>query len=132
MLSERHALENNKNRKILLSILSNIRYFARQAFPLRGDRGLSEEKSNLHQLPNLRAQENPEIIEWLRKRDEKYTLPEIQNELLDAMAPGMMQQISANIQNAMFFMIMADETADVSNKDQLVICIRWVDVLSVL
>ena len=26
-----------------------------------------------------------------------------------------------------FFMIMADETADVSNKEQLVICIRWVD-----
>ena len=81
LLSEQHALENSKNRKILLSILSNIRYFARQAFLLRGDRGLSEEKSNFHQLINLRAQENPEIIEWLRKRDEKYTLPEIQNEL---------------------------------------------------
>ena len=39
LLSE-HALENSKNRKILLSILSNIRYLARQAFPLRGDRGL--------------------------------------------------------------------------------------------
>ncbi|XP_015770301.1 PREDICTED: xanthine dehydrogenase/oxidase-like [Acropora digitifera] len=125
LLSEEHALENSKNRKILLSILSNIRYFARQAFPLRGDRGLSEEKSNFHQLLNLRAQENPEIIEWLRKRDEKYTLPEIQNELLEAMAPGMMRQISANIQNATFFMIMADEAADVSNKEQLVICIRF-------
>jgi len=40
------------------------------------------------------------------------------------MAPGMMRQISANIQNATFFMIMADETADVSNKEQLVVCIR--------
>ena len=40
LLSEQHALENSKNRKILLSILSNIRYLARQAFPLRGDRGL--------------------------------------------------------------------------------------------
>ena len=81
--------------------------------------------SNFHQLLNLRAQENPEIIEWLRKRDEKYTSPEIQNELLEAMALGMMRQISANIQNATFFTIMADETADVSNKEQL--CIRWVD-----
>ena len=43
------------------------------------------------------------------------------------MAPGMMPQISANIQNATFFTIMAGETADVSNKDQLVIYIRWVD-----
>ena len=81
--------------------------------------------SNFHQLLNLRAQENPEIIEWLRKRDEKYTSSEIQNELLEAMAPGMMREISANIQNATFFTTMADETADVSNKEQL--CIRWVD-----
>ena len=44
------------------------------------------------------------------------------------MAPGMMRQISANIhQNATFFTTMAGETADVSNKEQLVICIRWVD-----
>ena len=38
---------------------------------------------------------------------------EIQNELLEATALGMMRQISANIQNATFFTIMADETADV-------------------
>ena len=91
LLSERHALEKSKNRKILLSILSKIRYLARQALPLRGDLNtetMSEEKSNFHQLLKLRAQENPEIIEWLRKRDEKYSSLdlEIQNDLLEAMA----------------------------------------------
>ena len=88
---------------------------------------MSDENSNFHQLLNLRAQENPEIIEWLRERDEKYISPEIQNELLEAMALGMMRQISANIQNATPFTITADETADVSNKEKPVICIRWVD-----
>ena len=34
---------------------------------------------------------------------------------------------SENIQNAKFFTIMADKTADVSIKEQLVVCIRWVD-----
>ena len=38
-----------------------------------------------------------------------------------------MRQMPANFQNAMFFTIMADETADISNKEQLVICIRWFD-----
>ena len=108
-----------------------LRYLARQALPLlRGDwntETMSEENSNFHQLQKLRAQENPEIIEWLRKRDDKYTSPAIQNEILEAVALGMMRQISANIQSAEFFTIMADETADVSNKEQLVICIRWVD-----
>lgn len=78
---------------------------------------MCEENSNFHQLLKLRGQENPEIIEWLQKRDEKYRSPEIQNEMLEAMALGMMRQISANIQNATFFTIMADETADLSNKE---------------
>ena len=66
---------------------------------------MSEENSNFHQLLRLRGQENPEIIEWLRKRDETYTspVPENPNELLEAMALGMMRQMSANIQNATFF-----------------------------
>ena len=46
------------------------------------------------------------------KEPEKYTSPEIQNELLEAMALGMMRQIFANIHNATSFTIMADETAD--------------------
>ena len=71
LLSERHTLEKSKNRKILLSILSNIRYLARQALPLRGrdwnTETMSEENSNFYQLLKPRAQENPEIIEWLQK-----------------------------------------------------------------
>ena len=72
LLSERHALGKSKNRKIFLSILSNLGYLARRALPLRGGdwstETKSEENSNFHQLLKLRAQENPEIIEWLRKR----------------------------------------------------------------
>ena len=34
LLSARHALEKSKNRETLFSILSNIRYLARQALPL--------------------------------------------------------------------------------------------------
>ena len=48
-LSERHVLEKSKNRKILLSILSNIQYLARQALPER----MSEENSNFHHMLNL-------------------------------------------------------------------------------
>ena len=96
--------------------------------PLRGGcktEEISEESSNFHQLLNLWAQENPQIIEWLRKRDEKYTSQEIHNELLEAMVFDMMRQISAKIQNPTFSTIMADETAKVSNKEKIVI--RWVE-----
>ena len=130
LISEQHSLEKRKNKKILLTILSNIRYLARQALPLRRDwvsETASEENSNFHQLLKQRSQENPEILEWLQKQGDKFTSPVIQNEMLEEMALGVLRQISTNIQNATFFTIMADETADVSNKEQLVICIRWVD-----
>ena len=32
------------------------------------------------------------------------------------------------MQNATLFMIIADKTADVFNKEELVICIRWVEI----
>ena len=75
----------------------------------------------------LRAEENSEILDWLRRKDDKYTSPVIQNEILGAIALCMLRKISQNIQNSTFFTIMADETADISNKEQLVVCIRWVD-----
>ena len=43
------------------------------------------------------------------------------------MALRILREIAGNIKNALIYTIMADETADVSNKEQLVICIRWVD-----
>ena len=43
------------------------------------------------------------------------------------MALQILREIAGNIKNALIYTIMADETADVSNKEQLAICIRWVD-----
>ena len=43
------------------------------------------------------------------------------------MALRILREIVSNTQSSVFYTIMADETADVSNKEQLVICICWVD-----
>lgn len=43
------------------------------------------------------------------------------------MALGILREISASIQSAGFFTIMADETGDSANIEQLVLCLRWVD-----
>ena len=70
-LSDKHALEKCRNKKILPIIVSIIRYLARQALPLRGNwnaETMTEENSNLHQLLKLRCEENPEILEWLRRK----------------------------------------------------------------
>ena len=130
MMSTKHALEKLHSRKILLKILGNIRYLARQALPLRGDWKESENSeadSNFYQLLKLRCDEDPLIVDWLQKKTSKFISADIQNEMLEIMALRVLREIAQNIQNALIYTIMADETADVSNKEQLVLCIRWVD-----
>ena len=47
--------------------------------------------------------------------------------MLKIMDLSILREITKNIHESQFFSLMADETTDVSNKEQLVICIRWVD-----
>ena len=43
------------------------------------------------------------------------------------MALHIQRDIIQDIQDAKMYTIMADESSDVSNKEQLVFCVRWVD-----
>ena len=131
LLSSEYDNQRKANRQNLLKIISNIRYLARQSLPFRGnwkDETHSEFNSNFHQLLLLRAEDDPSILVWIKRESTlKYTSPEMQNEILKCMALGMMRGVVSNIQKAGVYVIMADETADVSNIEQLVICLRWVD-----
>ena len=66
-------------------------------------------------------------LEWLERKRFRYTSPLLQNEVLEVLALGIMREITANIQTAGIYTIMADETADISNTEQLAICFRWID-----
>ena len=39
----------------------------------------------------------------------------------------MLLKIARNIKQAKFYSVMGDKKKDISNKEQLVLCIRWVD-----
>lgn len=80
LLSKEHQKEQEINRKMLITILQNIGYLARQGLPLRGRN--EDADSNFIQLLLLRSSDSPEIIEWMRKKTNKYTSPVIQNECL--------------------------------------------------
>ena len=56
----------------------------------------------------------------------KYISPQGQNELIQTMALRVLRDIVANIQHTPFFTIMVDETADISNRDHVVIVLRWI------
>ena len=53
--------------------------------------------------------------------------PQIQNELIKVMAVNVLRVIVTFVQDAKFFSPMADEVTNVSNKEQVVVCLRSVD-----
>jgi len=61
------------------------------------------------------------------KKTDKYTSVEIQNKMLETMALHILRQITKCLQQTPFITLMVDETTDVSNQEQAVFCLRWVD-----
>ena len=65
-ISQTHAEEKSVSRQALLKILSNIRFLARQALPLRGDGGGTD--SNFTQLYILQEEGNAILKQWTRSK----------------------------------------------------------------
>ena len=111
-----------ENRQMLLNILSNISFLARQSIAIRGDG--DEENSNFIQLFKLRGEDDPKFTKWLEKKMDKYVSADIQNELLKVMGLQVLRDLGAALHNAEFYSLMVDETTDISNKEQAVLCFR--------
>ena len=95
------------NRQNLLKILSNVKFLARQALPLR-DHG-SGEDSNFIQLYIFREEDNERLKAWrTEKKINKYVHNTIQNEMMQIMALRVLRKVAENIQNVDFYSIMCD------------------------
>ena len=125
MLSSSLEAESQMNRQCLLKIAQNIRFLARQCIPFRGDG--DEKDSNFMQMLYLRALDDSNLLHHLERRSDKYTSPQIQNELIKVMALNVLRGIAKFIQDHKFFSLMADEVTDISNKEQVIVCFRSVD-----
>ncbi len=109
-LSSQLKLKKMQNRCCFLEVLSSLQYLARQGIAIRGH---PDGESKLHS--------------WLQRKTNKYTSHDIQNEILKVMSLHILRDVVLLIRSAPFFSIMVDETRDVSNKEQVVLCCRWVD-----
>ena len=61
------------------------------------------------------------------KKAKQFSPLAIQSETLKDMAMHILRPIVKNIKKSSYYSVMADETTDIINKEQFVICIRWVD-----
>ncbi|CAB4037909.1 zinc finger MYM-type 1-like [Paramuricea clavata] len=109
-------------RQMLLKQLSSIRYLARQAQSLQGKTDI---ESNLHQLLKLRAEDVPELLEWIDNG--RYLSHDIINELINMMGNAVLRSIVTDLRKeSQLFSLIADESRDISNKEQLTCVLRWI------
>ena len=116
-----------RSRQTIIAVWrSKLRTFlAHQGILLCGDGGWEEYQFS--PATELRLTANPEIGKWLYWKNDRYTSPEIQNELLKVIAFIVLRAIAKDIQSCELFALMADEVAEVSKKEQVVVCLCYVD-----
>ena len=123
-LSRQFATQKKNNQLALIQIMSSIQFLCRQGLPLRGDG--DESDGNLQQVLRMKALRDPNLTEWLKRRENVYTSPDIQNEIIKLMGINISRDMAAQFQSSPFLTIMADETTDASNTEQVTLFIRWV------
>ena len=86
---------------------------------------------NFLHLMKFREDSGDQTIQDIAKCS-SYTSPRVQNSLLQLISEQMLGQVVSRMGNG-FFTVIADETSDVSNKEQLCLALRYihVDVLDV-
>ena len=117
--------EKNANREMLMHILKNVRFLARQGLRLGGSS--NDKESNFIQLLHLHNT-GKSVDAWLSKKTNKYTSHDIQDQLLEEMAHKILVNIGDGIHDGRFYSIIADECTDCSNKECILpsICNGWI------
>ena len=80
------------------------------------------------QLLKLCGESDTKLQEWMIKGRDKYLCHEAQNEMLKIMrALKVLKDIGLCLHKSPFYTIMADETTDKTNKEQVALVLRWMD-----
>ena len=112
-----------QNRHCFAKTIETLQCLARQGIPLRGD---DDQESNFIQLLKLRVKDDSVLESWLKDKELQYTSHDIQNEIIALMANAVIRNLVGEI-GENYFSIICDEYTDISNREQLTFCLRWVD-----
>ena len=77
------------------------------------------------QLLKLRSNDCSQLEIWIPER--KYFSPPILNEQISIMGLKVLRGLLEDIKGAIWFSLIVDVATDISGKEQLAVCIRWVD-----
>ena len=129
-------MENNQ--KVIEPLFKIVLLCGRQGLGLRGHRddriawiedddGHSNE-GNFVELVRFRAATDPVLADHLAKspRNARYTPKTIQNDLVEVIGGSIRSDILAEVKQAKYFSVIADEVTDRSNKEELSLALRFV------
>ena len=136
LIESQNLKENIEKRNLLKKIIKTIMFCIQQNIALRG---CVENRDNLAEMSNINRGNFLELISFQCRDDVEFKLaiekgvlqrqqwlsPNIQNELIDLIAERVFARISERIKRAKFFGIIADETSDISKREQVSICFRF-------
>nr|CAI5857316.1 unnamed protein product [Callosobruchus analis] len=126
-LQSGHQKAIDENRQILSSIISCIVFCGTHDMPLRGKQA---DEGVLLDLLKLRIDSGDNKLKShfeKCRRNAIYTSPRIQNELINLCGEVIQENVISEVRKTMAYSILADETADVSGKEQLSIGVRFYD-----
>ncbi|XP_077972730.1 52 kDa repressor of the inhibitor of the protein kinase-like [Styela clava] len=122
-MEAQYATQTKENRRIMTSIVKTVMFCASGNIPLRGHSG---DSGNFVNLLLFRIDAGDEDLKWHFARmagNAKYTSPMIQNEILKVASDMIVQDIVMKA-NKSFVSVIADESCDISGKEQLSIVFR--------
>ena len=124
------------NKDAVFILLDVARTLARQGIAFRGrttdsTRKQNEEDGNFHQIVRLLSRHCPDLNRWLnearlRPYQVTYLSHDSQNEMIDILTQNIRGKIKEEVNKSKMFSVMADTTADTSNKDRLAVAVRYV------
>uniref|UniRef100_H3ACG0 HAT C-terminal dimerisation domain-containing protein n=1 Tax=Latimeria chalumnae TaxID=7897 RepID=H3ACG0_LATCH len=110
------------HRQMFLKQLSSLKYLVHQGLSVRGN---TDMESNLLQMLKTRAEDVPELMQWIEQG--QYLSADVINELIETMGNTVLQSIPKDLRNSsILYGIIVDESKDISNKEQMTCILRWV------
>ena len=103
--------------------METVKELGRQGIPFQGDKG----NDNFSRILLLRGKDHEVAKRVINNTDpklKKYTHDQYQNELTDITAKHVLRLKLSEVHQSIFFGLMTDEYTDVSNKEQVPICLR--------
>ena len=120
------------------SLLKIVILCGRQGLALRGHRDdritwaedddWHSNEGNFVELVRFRAETDPVLADHLAKspHNARYTSKTIQNELVEVIGESIRNDILAEVKQAKFYSVIADEVTDTANKEELSLSLRFV------